>query len=135
MYNEHGFIYVEDDPLSRDVMQMMLGTVIKAPHFMILSDSQDFLNKVQNADFTPDFFLLDIHVTPLDGFEMLRAIRDDERFAQARIIALTASVMNEEVAQLRTAGFDGAISKPLSVATFPELIGRIVQGESIWHIG
>ncbi len=51
-----------------------------------------------------------------------------------QIIALTASVMNEEVAQLRQSGFNGAIAKPLSFSTFPALMERIANGETVWHI-
>lgn len=65
---------------------------------------------------------------------MLQMIRQEPQFATAKIIALTASVMNEEVAQLRVSGFDGAISKPLNVSVFPELIRQIVAGEAVWFI-
>jgi two-component system cell cycle response regulator DivK len=82
----------------------------------------------------PDVILLDIHVTPHDGFVMLNMIRRDTALKETTVIALTASVMNEEVEKLRTKGFDGAISKPLSVSLFPGLIQRVVAGEPVWHI-
>lgn len=127
-------LYVEDDPLSREVMQLLVKRVPGMATLAIFEDSRDFMARVNALNPAPDLIMLDIHVHPLDGFEMLRQLRADARFNRTRIIALTASVMNEEVSQLRTSGFDGAIAKPLSLQSFPSLIERIMNGESVWHI-
>jgi CheY-like chemotaxis protein len=73
-------------------------------------------------------------VQPLDGFEILKLIRADSEYNRSKVIALTASVMNEEVEQLKRQGFDGTIGKPLSVQTFPVLLTRILEGKPVWHI-
>jgi CheY-like chemotaxis protein len=132
--HEH-ILYVEDDPLSRDVMQMLVDNIIEADSLVMLADSADFVQRVQALQPSPTIILLDIHVKPIDGFEMLRQLRALETLQNSKIVALTASVMNEEVEQLRESGFDGAIAKPLSVQEFPSLIERIVRGEHVWHIG
>lgn len=132
--SQHTFLYVEDDALSREIMQMIMQMAMGIEHPVIFADSTSFMARVEALSPTPDIFLLDIHVAPHDGFAMLKMLRADSRFATARIVALTASVMNEEVDELRQAGFDGAIAKPLSVQTFPGLLERIIAGEAIWHI-
>jgi CheY-like chemotaxis protein len=78
--------------------------------------------------------LLDIHLQPYSGFEILNMLRLDPNWRTMRVIALTASVMNEEVEKLKHCGFDGAIAKPLDARIFPGLLARIVAGQSIWHI-
>lgn len=135
MRNSERFLYVEDDPLSRDVMQMLVENVIQAESLVMLEDSHDFIARVQNLNPPPTIVLLDIHVKPIDGFEMLKQLRNLESMHNAKIVALTASVMNEEVEQLRESGFDGAIAKPLSIQQFPQLIDRVIRGEHVWHIG
>jgi CheY-like chemotaxis protein len=82
----------------------------------------------------PDVIFLDIHMEPIDGFEMLRQIRADASFRSTKIVALTASVMNEEVKLLRAAGFDGVLAKPLNVDAFPDALERILGGEQVWFI-
>jgi hypothetical protein len=42
--------------------------------------------------------------------------------------------MNEEVHLLKTSGFDGCLSKPLDIDTFPENFNRFLAGERIWRI-
>jgi CheY-like chemotaxis protein len=70
---------------------------------------------------------------PIDGFEMLRLIHQEERYQKIPVVALTASVMNEEVRKLRESGFDGVIAKPLNYETFPRTLQRILNGEEVWN--
>ena len=128
------FLYVEDDPMSREALQVILTRIMKLEHVYIFEDSENFLSRVDALPQTPNVFLLDIHVPPYDGFEMLQMLRQDSRYQNAVIIALTASVMNEEVDELKSSGFDGVVGKPLSVTAFPKLLERIVSGEAIWHV-
>ncbi len=134
MFAGLSFVYVEDDMLSREVMQLMMENAMGVTDLTLFEDSTDFLTRLEALEHTPDIILLDIYVRPHDGFDMLKMLRKTLRYNATRIIALTASVMNEEVEKLRIAGFDGAIAKPLSVTTFPSLIERIVRGESVWHV-
>jgi CheY-like chemotaxis protein len=129
-----GFLYVEDDLLSREIMQMMMQNLLGIQKLTVFSDSTDFIERVRALAAKPDVILLDIHVKPHNGFEMLDMLRADPTLRSTKVIALTASVMNEEVQRLRTSGFDGAIGKPLSIQTFPALVTRIVKGETVWHI-
>jgi len=128
------YLYVEDDRLSRTVMDMLLGTMMGLTNYAIFEDSTDFMVRLKSLPVRPNVILLDIHVRPLNGFEMLKSIRSDPDFENCRIVALTASVMNEEVKQLRMAGFDGTISKPLDPKIFPDLLHKVHSGESVWQI-
>jgi len=131
---EQHYLYVEDDPMSRQIMQITIENGVGSKNIIIFDNSTDFMARMTHLPHIPTIILLDIHVRPYDGFQMLTMLREDSRFDDSKIIALTASVMNEEVEQLRKAGFDGAIAKPLSIQTFPELLRRIITGESVWHI-
>lgn len=134
MLTEHAYLYVEDDPLSREVMQMIMGMAMGVEKLTIFEDSQHFMARVKALPEPPKVFLLDIHMQPHSGFDMLKMLREDLAYADATILALTASVMNEEVEQLKRSGFNGAIGKPLSVHTFPALLERALAGETLWHI-
>jgi two-component system cell cycle response regulator DivK len=128
------YLYVEDDRLSREVMQLLMKDILGIEDFYVFEDSYDFAIRLKDCPKRPDVILLDIYVKPINGFEMLQVIRADPYYEGVRVIALTASVMNEEVQQLRQAGFDGTIGKPLDAQHFPELMERIGRGESVWHI-
>jgi len=128
------FLYVEDDASNRKVMQLIMQKAMKVNDLAIFENSSDFMARVRALPRPPQVALLDIHVRPYDGFAMLEMLRADPDYQNTKAIALTASVTNEEVEKLHTSGFDGAISKPLRVSTFPDLLARILNGEKIWHI-
>lgn len=127
-------LYVEDDAPSRRVMQMLLKFRLRLPTFYIFEDSENFKAKIDALDPLPDVVFLDIHVPPMNGFEMLKVIRENPRYQDVPVIALTASVMNEEVQQLHSSGFNGCVGKPLDQETFPELLQMIQNGDEIWRI-
>lgn len=127
-------LYVEDEVRSRKVMEMLLKRRLNLSNVTIFENSEDFLARAEAIEPKPDIVFLDIHVPPLNGFEMLDILRQSQKFADTPIIALTASVMNEEVHKLRAAGFNGCLSKPLDMDTFPELMERLLEREEIWRI-
>jgi CheY-like chemotaxis protein len=128
------FLYFEDDALSREVMRVCLTRGMGYHDVRIFEDSVDFENRLNSIDSKPDVVFLDIHIEPVDGFEMLKKIRQNENCQSTKVIALTASVMNEEVTLLKEAGFDGVIAKPLDYDTFPNVLHRILKGEQVWHV-
>jgi len=127
-------VYVEDDEASIFVMKMVVERVMGLPTLHVLESRADFLQQVKELGVVPDVFLLDIQMKPYGGGELLSMLRGDPQFKKSKVIALTASVTNEEVALLKSSGFDGAIAKPLNIDVFPDLIARIIEGEHIWYI-
>ena len=127
-------VYVEDDEASILVMKMVVERVMGLPNLYVLQSRADFVQQVKGLGVVPDVFLLDIQMKPHDGVELLSMLRGDPQFIESKVIVLTASVTNEEVSLLKNGGFDGAISKPLNIDAFPDLIARIINGEQIWYI-
>ena len=126
--------YVEDDENSIFVMKMVVERVMGLPTLYVLQSRADFVQQVKELAVVPDIFLLDIQMEPYDGVELLSMLRGDPQFEKSKVIALTASVTNEEVSLLKNGGFDGAIAKPLNIDAFPDLIANIINGESVWYI-
>ncbi len=134
MFDDQVYLYVEDDPLSREVLSGIMKMAMHVQHLTIFEDSTDFLQRLKTLQPRPTIIILDIQLKPHDGFELLRMVRTEPDYRDAKVIALTASVMNEEVDQLKMAGFDGAIGKPLDVLTFPPIMEQILRGEVVWHV-
>jgi CheY-like chemotaxis protein len=126
-------LYVEDDAPSRKVMHLIAKDMGNL-NLLMFEDSSDFITRVQALEPKPDLVFLDIHMKPFNGFEMLEILRGMREFDRTPIVAMTASVMHEEIQQLRAAGFDGCLAKPLDMDTFAESFNHIMNGESIWRI-
>lgn len=134
MFNNYSYLYVEDDQLSREITRMIFENAMGVDRLWIFETSENFMQQVKALPSTPDVILLDIHMSPLSGFDILDLIRGAPDLEHSIVVALTASVMNEEVEQIQSSGFDSAIGKPLSVTSFPDLIRDILQGKEVWYI-
>jgi len=127
-------VYVEDDSKSQMVVSVILSKRMNIGQLVVFDDSEDFLPRMEAVAPVPNLILLDIHVKPLNGFAMLNVLRGVPRFKQVPVVALTASVMNEEIQLLKNAGFDGCLAKPINLTTFPQHIERLLKGERVWAI-
>ena len=124
--------YVEDDDFSREIMTVLITEVLGFKDYVVHSESSNFQEKLAALPFVPNIIFLDIHVEPVDGFEMLKMCRARTELDKTPVVALTASIMAEEVNDIRQEGFDGLIGKPINQVTFPDLLQRIINGEEIW---
>ncbi|MBI5928781.1 MAG: response regulator [Chloroflexi bacterium] len=128
------FLYIEDDLFSREVMKLLLVDVLGFKQVTIFEDSTDFEQKLVKLSPIPEIIFVDIHMEPINGFQILEIIRRYEQFSSSQVIALTASVMNEEVRLLKEAGFNGAVAKPVDSDTFPDTLRHIMNYEEVWKI-
>ncbi len=128
------YLYAEDDPFSRELMRMIAENVLGGPEITIFENSQDFIPRLKALPRRPDVILLDIQMKPHNGFEVLKMIREEADYRTTKVIALTASVMNEEIAEFKASGFDGTIGKPFELAGFGKLMEKILSGQAVWHV-
>ena len=82
----------------------------------------------------PALVLMDIQLPGIDGIEALRRLRADSMTAHIPVIAVTASAMHYDRAQIESAGFDGYQSKPVKIKEILEAIRETLDrgvGEDI----
>jgi two-component system cell cycle response regulator DivK len=82
-----------------------------------------------------DLILLDIHLPEEDGYQVLTRLREDARFSDTRVVAVTADVSDVNLSRAKNVGFDGFLAKPINVDLFPDQIRRILSGELVWDLG
>ncbi len=75
----------------------------------------------------PALVLMDIHLPGIDGVTALHRLRADPRTAGVPVIAVTASAMPLERAEILAAGFDGCFVKPLDVDEIVVEVRRVLE--------
>ncbi len=88
----------------------------------------------------PDLIICDIHLPKLDGFGVVRKLKDDPCTQVLPVIAVTAYAMVGDRDKLLDAGFDGYICKPIEPELFVAQIDaflprerRSVRSATTWH--
>ena len=66
----------------------------------------------------PDLILLDISLSGMDGVEALHHLRSLPETAAIAVVAVTAYAMPRDADRLAKAGFDGYLTKPISIKPF-----------------
>ncbi len=79
-----------------------------------------------------NLFLVDINMPGQSGYDFLHAVRHHDTLKQAKVVAVTAGTLAEDMLKARQVGFDGFISKPLKPAEFATQVQNILNGEVIW---
>jgi len=76
----------------------------------------------------PDLVLMDIQLPGMNGIEALGVLRADPSTAAIPVIAVTASVMQQDRNLITQAGFDAYIGKPINLKEFLEAVRTMIEG-------
>jgi len=89
------------------------------------------------ADIMPriDLVLMDLNLPYEDGYNILTRLRQNRRFLNTCIVAITADANPGNMKKAKIAGFDGFIGKPIDPDQFPKQIVDILQGKMVWCLG
>lgn len=118
-------IIVEDQPDNLKLLSTLL--TVKGHQVIGLSNGDRLAEVVRTHQPTPKLVLLDIQLPGRDGYELLEELKGlPER--SWKVVALTAHALPEDRARASEAGFDGYITKPIDVRTFPAEIARYLGG-------
>ena len=75
----------------------------------------------------PDLILMDIRMPVMDGYEATDILRNNPETAKITIIALTASVMEEEIKKIKSRGFNHFLQKPIKYAELTEALAMFLS--------
>ena len=108
-YSSFSVLAVDDVPINLILVQKMLARF----NFQMstAANGQAALDAV--AAKKPDLILLDLMMPGIDGFEVLRRIRENPETADIRIVILSALNSNEDVVKGYNLGPDDFIMKPI----------------------
>ncbi len=72
----------------------------------------------------PDLILMDIQLPGMNGIDALKMLRGNPVTASIPVVAVTASVMQQDRTLITEAGFDGYIGKPINIKEFLESVNQ-----------
>ena len=108
-YSKYNVLAVDDIPLNLLLVQKMLSRF----NFKMrtASGGQQALDAIEQDK--PDLILLDLMMPGIDGFEVIRRLRENPATADIRIVILSALNSNEDVVKGFNVGANDFIMKPI----------------------
>lgn len=134
MEHEADILLVEDNPADVDLTRESLEASRILSNLHVTSDgveAMDFLlqrNEYSDAP-EPDLVLLDLNLPRMDGRDVLRECKQDDRLRRIPIVVLTSSEAEADIARAYDLHANSYVVKPVDLDGFLE----ILQGlEAFW---
>lgn len=118
-------LLVEDNELNRDMLSRRL--VRRGYEVEIAVDGREGLSMASAS--SPDLILLDLSLPEMDGWEVLRRLKQDPKMKSIPVVALTAHALVTDRNRALEAGFDDYDIKPVEM---PRLLQKM---ETLMHDG
>jgi DNA-binding response OmpR family regulator len=115
-------VMIVDDDV---VMVKLLQTLLELDGFdiSIANRGADVLGQARSVQ--PDIFLIDFHLTDMDGTEIVKQLRGDADFADKPIIVASGLDVEDDVIK---AGATAFLIKPFEPSDLPGLFNQLISG-------
>ncbi len=130
--NDVEILMVEDNPRDAEIAIRALRKHNFANHLVHVKDGQAALDWLfatgefigRNINQRPKVVLLDLKLPKVDGIEVLRAIRSDERTRLLPVVVLTSSREEQDVVRSYDLGVNSYIVKPMEFDNFSQAVAE-----------
>jgi CheY-like chemotaxis protein len=131
--NEVEILLVEDNPSDAELTMRALkkkNLANKLHHVKDGAEAIDFVfaqgnysnRKVQNS---PKVVLLDLKLPKVDGIEVLRKIKSDDRTKKIPVVVMTSSREDRDLATCYDLGVNGYVVKPVEFEDFARAVSEL----------
>ena len=115
-------LMIEDNEQNRILMRQIL---VRKGYDLL--EAKDGLTGIEMARVhMPALILLDIQMPVMNGFMVIRELRNDAELRKITVIADSSFAMKGDREKALEAGFDEYVTKPIDTRTFPELVKQIL---------
>jgi two-component system chemotaxis response regulator CheY len=109
-------------------MRRIIKNLLRDLGFTNMAEADDgstALPMLRNGDF--DFVVTDWNMPGMSGFDLLKAVRADEKLKTLPVLMVTAEAKRDQIIAAAQAGVNGYIVKPFTAAVLKEKIDRIFE--------
>ncbi|OYQ65016.1 two-component system response regulator [Pseudanabaena sp. SR411] len=118
-------ILVEDNPDDERLTIRALRRGNIANEILVAHNGEEALTMVLNANPLPSVVLLDLKLPKVDGLEVLRQIRANERTHMLPVVVLTSSSEERDIIDSYNLGANSYVRKPVEIEKFTEAVRQL----------
>lgn len=131
--DEVEILLVEDNPTDAELATLALQERNLANKLVWVKDGAEALDFIfatgaysgRNIENPPKVVLLDLRLPKVDGLEVLRRIKADERTKHIPVVVLTSSKEDRDVVDSYNLGVNSYISKPVDFDEFSKVVSEL----------
>ncbi|MCW8862525.1 MAG: response regulator, partial [Rhodospirillales bacterium] len=117
-------LYIEDNPAN---LQVVEGLVDRIPGLTMTSAANGEDGLLAAREFQPDVILLDINLPGMDGYAVLRALKENPQTAATPVIAMTAAATKDDLKRAEKGDFFAYITKPIQLTEVLATIEKAIR--------
>jgi two-component system, response regulator len=131
--NDKTILLVEDNPDDEDLALRALRRHKITNDIVVARDGQEALDYLfgtgshagRDTTIQPEIILLDIHLPKVNGIEVLKHIRSDQRTQSLPVVMLTSSSEEDDLSTAYNLHANSYIRKPLDFDQFSEAVRQL----------
>lgn len=132
MGNTAEILLVEDNPNDAELAIRALKKNNLANNLVHLEDGQEALDYLYNENNEmPKLILMDVKMPKVDGIEVLRRLKSDEKKKVIPVVMLTSSKEDKDIIEAYNLGVNAYIVKPVD---FDQFVKAVTQLGFFWMI-
>jgi len=109
---QHTVLYIEDNPANLRLVSQLLA---RRKNIYLWSAHEPMLGLELAVANKPDLILLDINLPGMDGYGVLKQLRQWDATRHIPVIAISANAMQKDIQRGMDAGFDDYVTKPIDI--------------------
>lgn len=118
-------VLVEDNPDDERLTIRALRRGKIANEILVARNGEEALNLIFSVDPLPTVILLDLKLPKIDGLEVLRQIRANERTHLLPVVVLTSSSEERDIIESYSLGANSYVRKPVEIDQFTEAVRQL----------
>jgi PAS domain S-box-containing protein len=115
---------IEDNPTN---LRLVEAVFAGRPDVRLLTAMAPGLGLELARSHRPAVILLDINLPDMDGYEVMRCLREHPATAAIPVVAVSANAMPQDLERGKAAGFAAYLTKPLDLARLLAVVDQIVR--------
>jgi CheY-like chemotaxis protein len=116
-------LVIEDNEYNRILMRQ----VLTHRSYEVLEAKDGLTGLAMARAHMPALILLDVQMPVMNGYMVIRELRNDPELRKIKVIAVTSFAMKGDREKALRAGFDEYVTKPIDTRKFPELVKQVLS--------
>lgn len=130
---EFEIVLIEDDPNDAELITRVLRKHNLANKLILLKDGAEALDFLfgqgsftdEHDDGRPKVILLDLKLPKINGIEVLRKLKSDERTRKIPVVVLTSSIESRDLKDAYELGVNSYVTKPIKFDEFAKVVADL----------